>query len=104
VVDVDPEDDSFGVSRFTDVEVLFSESVKGVDDDTFRLFNAKTGRSVSADVFRAGSSRHWVLDPDFRLSRKTRYVATLDGGRFDIRDFSGNRLSDTSWSFVTSRH
>jgi hypothetical protein len=102
VQDEFPRDGSFGVSRFTDVEVLFSESVRGVDEDTFRLFNARTGRSVFAHVFRDGTSRRWLLDPRGALSRSTRYVAVLRGGSFGIRDLSGNRLSSTDWSFRTS--
>jgi hypothetical protein len=88
------------VSRFTDVQVAFSERVKGVDEDTFELFSARSHRPVFADVFREGS-RDFVLDPRRRLARHTRYVAVLRGGFSGIRDFAGNRLSSVSWSFRT---
>ncbi|HEX2175771.1 MAG TPA: Ig-like domain-containing protein, partial [Nocardioidaceae bacterium] len=103
VVDESPRDGAFRVSTFTDVLVTFSESVRGVDHRSFRLFNARTGRSVFADVFRSGSSRRWVLVPDRRLSRGSRYVAVVKGGFSGIRDFAGNRLSTTTWTFRTGR-
>jgi Bacterial Ig-like domain len=102
VIDRDPNDGARGVSRFTDVAVLFNERVRNVNSRTFTLFNARNGRSVDAEVFRTGS-REWVLEPDRRLSRNTRYVVELDGGGFGIRDFDGNRLRDTDWTFRTGR-
>jgi hypothetical protein len=101
VVDELPRDGAFGVSRFTDVEVAFSESVRGVDSHSFRLFDTRTRHAVRAHVFRARSSRHWVLDPARTLRHRTRYVAVLEGGFGGIRDFSGNRLPTTTWEFRT---
>jgi Bacterial Ig-like domain len=102
VIDEFPNDGARGVSRFTDVAVLFSERVRGVNERTFVLFSARSGRSVHADVFRDGS-REWVLEPRRSLSRNTRYVVELVGDRFGIRDFDGNRLRDTDWTFRTRR-
>jgi hypothetical protein len=90
-----------GVNRLTDVRVRFSESVRRVNDTTFTLTDTRTGRDVPAGVFRNGSSRQWVLDPDRSLRRGTRYVVTLFGGRFGIRDLDGVALPSTRWSFRT---
>ncbi len=102
VVDEFPRDGARGVRRFTDAAVLFSERVKGVDEDTFELFSARSRRPVPADVFRDGS-RDFVLDPRRRLARHTPYVVVLRGGFSGIRDFAGNRLVSVSWSFRTGR-
>jgi hypothetical protein len=97
-----PRDGATGVSRFTDVRAHFSEAVRGVTDRTFRLFNARTENFVAAEVFRTGASNRWVLDPDNRLARSTRYVVVLRGGAGGIRDLADNRLFRTTWSFRTS--
>lgn len=99
IVSRSPRSGATHVSRHADVRVTFNESVRGVDGHTFRLTNTRTDEKVPAFVFRDGSSRHWVLEPDRSLRRGTRYVVTLRGGRSDIRDRDGNRLSSTSWSF-----
>jgi hypothetical protein len=103
VIDEFPRDGATGVSRFTDVRVHFNESVRGVTRRSFQLFNTNTRRFVFADVFRSGSSRRWVLEPDGRLARGTRYIAVLRGGSSGIRDLAGNRLDTTTWGFRTSR-
>lgn len=87
----------------TDVTVTFDEPVRGVDEDTFRLVRAATGRTVTADVFRRGAADRWTLRPDARLRGRTTYAVVLEGGRFDIRDLADNPLHDTRWSFVTAR-
>jgi hypothetical protein len=102
VINEFPRDGATGVSRFTDVRVHFSEAVRGVTTRTFRLFNARTRHVVAAEVFRTGGSNRWVLEPDGRLARATRYVVVLRGGAAGIRDLAGNRLFSTTWSFRTS--
>ena len=102
VVDEFPRDGATGVSRFADVRVHFSESVRGVSRRTFELFNTHTRDFVFADVFRQGSSRRWVLEPDGRLARSTRYTVVVRGGSGGVRDFAGNHLLTTTWSFRTS--
>ncbi len=102
VVNEFPRDGATGVSRFTDVRAHFSEAVRGVTTRSFRLRNARTGDVVAAEVFRTGRANRWVLEPDFRLARATRYVAMLRGGGDGIRDLAGNRLFNTTWSFRTS--
>jgi hypothetical protein len=102
VVNEFPRDGATGVSRFTDVRAHFSEAVGGVTNRTFRLFNARTGNVVAAEVFRSGRSNRWVLEPDARLARLTRYVVQLRGGASGIRDLAGNRRPTTTWSFRTS--
>ena len=103
VVDEFPRDGATGVSRFTDVRAHFSEAVRGVTTRTFRLLNARTRDFVAAEVFRTGGSNRWVLEPDTRLARATRYVVVLRGGGVSIRDLAGNRLFTTTWSFRTHR-
>jgi hypothetical protein len=89
------------VSVFTDVIATFSENVRGVDEETFVLFRSSTGTEVPATVFRRNDSDQWRLSPDQRLRGGTRYTVELDGGDFAIRDFAGNGLFDTDWSFTT---
>ena len=79
----------------------FSEAVRGVNRGTFELFNTRTRNFVFADVFRQGSSRSWLLEPSRRLSRFTRYTVVVRGGSGGIRDFAGNHLFTTTWSFRT---
>lgn len=86
----------------TDVIATFSESVRGVDEDTFTLTRSSTGTEVPAFVFSRGESDRWVLSPDDRLRTGTGYTVTLEGGRFGIRDRNGNELFDTEWSFTTA--
>jgi hypothetical protein len=74
-----------------------------VNSRTFGLFNTRTRHFVFADVFRQGSSRRWVLEPGSRLSRFTRYTVVVRGGSGGVRDFAGNHLLTTTWSFRTSR-
>ncbi len=101
MVDEFPRAGSTGVSRFTDVAVRFSEGVRGVNRGTFELFNTRTRNFVFANVFRQGSSRSWLLEPGRRLARFTRYTVVVRGGSGGIRDFAGNRLFTTTWSFRT---
>jgi Bacterial Ig-like domain len=86
----------------TDVFVKFSESVRGVDEHSFTLRRAFGGKRVSALVFQRSSSTY-ALRPDFRLRSFTRYVVTVEGGRFGIRDRAGNKLFDERWTFSTGR-
>jgi hypothetical protein len=96
-----PRAGATGVNRATDVRVVFSETVRGVNDATFTLTHIRTDSDVAASVFRNGSSRHWVLDPARTLRRGTRYVVTLSGGRTAIRSLDGAPLRFTTWSFRT---
>lgn len=95
-----PRDGARHVSRFADVRARFSEPVRGVGDRTFRLINTRTHDVVSAEVFRTSSSTRWVLEPDGRLARATRYLVVLTSG---ISDLAGNRLVSTTWTFRTNR-
>jgi Bacterial Ig-like domain len=97
-----PRDGERNVSVFTDVLVKFSESVRGVDEHSFTLRSAFSGKRVSAFVFQRSSSIY-ALRPDFRLRSFTRYVVTVEGGRFGIRDRAGNKLFDEHWTFATGR-
>ena len=90
------------MSVFTDVFVKFSERVRGVDEHSFTLRSAFSGKRVSAFVFQR-SSTIYALRPDFRLRSFTRYVVTVEGGRFGIRDRAGNKLFDERWTFSTGR-
>jgi Big-like domain-containing protein len=90
------------VSVFTDVFVKFNESVRGVDEHSFTLRSAFSHKRVSAFVFQRSSSIY-ALRPDFRLRSFTRYVVTVEGGRFGIRDRAGNKLFDERWTFSTGR-
>jgi len=90
------------VSVHTDVFVKFSESVRGVDEHTFTLRSAFSHKRVSAFVFKR-TSRIYTLRPDFRLRSFTRYVVSVEGGRFGIRDRAGNKLFDERWTFSTGR-
>ena len=91
-----------GVSRYATVSATFSEGVRGVRADTFRLTDAATGAAVTAAVVRGSTSRTWLLDPATRLARSTRYTVRLVGGRDAVRDAAGNPLRTTSWSFTTA--
>jgi hypothetical protein len=102
VIDESPRDGERNVSVHTDVFVRFSESVRGVDEHTFTLRSAFSHKRVSAFVFQR-TSKTYTLRPDFRLRSFTRYVVTVDGGRFGIRDRAGNRLFDERWTFSTGR-
>jgi hypothetical protein len=102
VVDEFPRDGARHVSVRTDVLVKFSESVRGVDKHTFTLRSAFSGKRVSASVFKRTSSVY-TLRPDFRLRSFTRYVVSVEGGRFGIRDRAGNKLFDERWTFATGR-
>ena len=101
LVSESPRDGATGVSRFTDVLARFSEAVFGVNTRTFRLFDTRRGFFVPAEVFRSAGSSRWVLDPDRRLARQTRYVAVLRGRGNGIEDAAGNALLSTRWSFRT---
>lgn len=96
-----PRAGATGVNRATDVRVVFSETVRGVNDVTFTLTDTRTDNDVNASVFRNGSSRRWVLDPVRTLRRGTRYEVTLSGGRTAIRSLDGAPLRFTTWSFRT---
>lgn len=102
VVNESPRDGATGVSRFTDVRAHFSEAVRGVNTRTFRI-TTRRGAVVGADVFRTRRSNRWVLDPERRLARGTRYFAVLRGAGTGIEDAAGNSLATTRWSFRTSR-
>jgi hypothetical protein len=102
VVAESPRDGSRHVSVFTDMFVKFSESVRGVDEHSFTLRSSFGSKRVSAFVFQRSSSTY-ALRPDFRLRSFTRYVVTVEGGRFGIRDRAGNRLFDERWTFSTGR-
>ncbi|MDP9498026.1 MAG: Ig-like domain-containing protein [Actinomycetota bacterium] len=97
-----PGSGATGVSRYATVSATFSEAVRGVGTDTFRLTNAATGATVTATVVRGSTSRTWLLDPATRLARSTRYTVRVVGGRYAVRDAAGNPLRTTGWSFTTS--
>jgi hypothetical protein len=82
--------------------VRFSESVRGVDEHTFTLRSAFSHKRISAFVFQR-TSKTYTLRPDFRLRSFTRYVVSVEGGRFGIRDRAGNDLFDERWTFSTGR-
>jgi len=103
VIDELPRAGATGVSRFADVRVHFSEAVRGVSRQTLQLFDTRTRHLVFGDVFRQGSSRHWVFEPARRLAGATRYTVVVRGGSGGIRDLAGNHVFTTTWSFRTSR-
>lgn len=87
-----------GVSRSTNVDVRFTEAVRGVSAATFRLTSA-SGKLVRAKVSKVGSG--WRLDPAKRLAAGTKYKVQLVGGARAIRDLAGNALATQRWSFTT---
>jgi hypothetical protein len=80
-------------------KVTASEPIHGVDETTFRLFDA-TGTAISAKVAQISDST-WALFPDpvFLSTGKT-YLARLSGVFCDYADNCINR--DSSWSFTVA--
>jgi hypothetical protein len=87
------------VSRSTNVEVRFTEAVRGVAKSTFKLISTTSGKVVKAKVAKVGGK--WVLDPAKRLAAGTKYRVQLVGGTSAIRDLAGNALANQRWSFTT---
>lgn len=93
-----------GVSRRANVDVVFSEAVRGVDKATFRLKDLTLGGTIKARVVKVGSSGStWRLDPATRLAAGRKYRVMLIGGPGAIRDLAGNPLSSMGWRFTTRR-
>jgi subtilisin family serine protease len=101
VTSISPASGATQVRRTANITATFSEAVQGIGSATFTLKNAATGATVSATVTRNGTSNQWILNPQFTLSGKTKYTATLTGGAAGIRDLGGNSLASMSWSFTT---
>jgi subtilisin family serine protease len=101
VTSISPANGATQVRRTSNITATFSEAVQGIGSATFTLKNAATGATVSATVTRNGTSNQWILNPQYTLSGKTKYTATLSGGSSGIRDLGGNSLATMSWSFTT---
>jgi hypothetical protein len=97
-----PDAGATGVAVTSNVVATFSESVQGVDTNTFTLTAAGSTQPVSAVV--TGSGTQWTLNPDADLAADTTYTATLTGGPTGITDqaTSPNPLTTTSWTFRTA--
>jgi hypothetical protein len=80
-------------------KVTAAEPIHGVDENTFRLFDA-TGAAIPARVARIADFT-WALFPDpvFLSTGKT-YLARLSGVFCDYADNCVNR--DLSWSFTVA--
>ena len=87
------------VSRSTNVEVRFTEAVRGVSKSTYKLISTTSGKVVKAKIAKVGGK--WRLDPARRLAGGTKYRVQLMGGGNAIRDLAGNALANQRWSFTT---
>ncbi|MFJ6079222.1 S8 family serine peptidase [Pseudarthrobacter sp. NPDC092419] len=96
-----PGSNALLVKRGSNITVTFSEAVQGVGTGTFTVKNASTGATVSARLFRNGTTNQWILDPSLALAKKTKYTVALTGGTAGIRDLAGNALASKTWQFTT---
>ena len=91
-----PGIDATGVSTKTAVSATFSESVSGVSENTFTLYNGST--RVPCIVSYDSSSKTATLIPGYDLTSNTVYTVNLTAS---ITDLSGNSLVATTWNFTT---
>ncbi|GER23390.1 hypothetical protein NCCP1664_18860 [Zafaria cholistanensis] len=94
-----PAPNATGVSRTTNVSVVFSGPVRNVNGTTVRL-TTPAGTTVRAVVSYNATTRTATLNPSVTLAANTAYTVRLSNG---ITDANGNRLTATTWSFRTGR-
>jgi subtilisin family serine protease len=98
VGDVSPAHGAANVAPDTNVTATFSEDVKSVNDQTFKLVMDGTTTSVGAAVTYADKTA--TLDPTAALEAGKKYTATVTTG---VTDLAGNALAvDRTWSFTTT--
>jgi len=97
-----PANTATGVAVDTNVTAMFSESVLGVSDTTFKLKVTATGKLITAVVSYDDTTHTATLQPSQQLTHGTKYTARLVGGASAIRDAAGNPLTSTSWTFTTA--
>ncbi|MCX7678775.1 MAG: Ig-like domain-containing protein [Spirochaetes bacterium] len=93
-----PADGVGDVGVNVNIEVKFSESVGGVDANTFKVKNISLGSYVSGAVSYNDSTKTATFDPDSDLAYDTEFEVSLST---DIKDASGNPLQYTTWKFTT---
>ncbi len=81
------------------LSVRFSEPVLDLGPSTVSVRNLDLGTLIAVDLSFVPESRTLTLVPQQPLSPDTRYRVVLDQG---IRDWSGNHLQRTTWTFRTS--
>jgi hypothetical protein len=99
------------VDRDRNIKAKFSEamnedSVKALG--TFTLVKEGSTTPVEAVVSYDESTQTVTLNPSGRLTKRTIYSATIEGGgdgdSLAVKDLSGNELAaDYVWSFKTGR-
>ena len=87
-----------GAALNRNVQVTFSEPVKGVSTTSFAVRIAATGAAVPGVITRTGTTNEWVFNPTADLSVDTRYTVALSAA---ITDQAGNPLAATTWGFTT---
>jgi hypothetical protein len=94
----DPAAGATGVDPTVPISIRLSEPVDGVDARSVQLKDMNRGRLVPADVSFDPHTRTATIVPLDPLRPNTKYKVSLAN---TIRDWSGNRLAVTSWSFRT---
>ncbi len=85
-----------GVSRWPTLTARFSEPVLDANLSTVGLRDAVSGQAIPVSVALAGTTL--VIRPRIGLAAHQPYTVLVGGA---IRDFAGNPLAATSWSFRT---
>ncbi len=98
VVGKSPSSKAKRVKRGKDVQVRFSEEVRGVTKSSLRL-TLGSGKVVKAKLTKLEGGDLWRLDPKSKLKGDKDYRVRLIGAR--IHDRGGNRLASTDWKFHT---
>ncbi len=98
VVGKSPSSKAKRVKRGKDVQVRFSEEVRGVTKSSLRL-TLGSGKVVKAKLTKLEGGDLWRLDPKTKLKGDKDYRVRLIGAR--IHDRGGNRLASTDWKFHT---
>jgi DNA uptake protein ComE-like DNA-binding protein len=89
-----PEDEEEGVSRFSDIELTFSEKIIGVNDSSVKLMRGNT--TVSTSITHTDETVR--INPSQSLSYGTTYTIELSD---EITDPTGNALEPVQINFNT---
>jgi hypothetical protein len=89
-----PEDEANEVSRFSDIELIFSENVIGVDETSIQLLRG--GTIVSSSLHHENEVVQ--INPLSALNYNTLYTVSLSG---NITDPTGNALTPIEINFTT---
>ena len=110
VADTTPDDGAARVDRDLSIKAKFSEPINPatLDGSTFKLLKEGSTTPVEAVVSYDASTQTVKLNPSGRLSKYTKYTATIEGASDEdslaVKDLSGNELAkDFVWSFTTGR-